>query len=71
MQEINEWKKIGDEDKKLIADFVSSNSAAVINLIRNKFPALYIGRTTDEVSRGWLMVAGLAEVKDFIKSCKK
>jgi len=71
MPEINEWKKIDDEDKKIITDFVSSNSAVVIDLMRNKFPALYIGRTIDEVSRGWLMVAGLAEVKEFIKSCKK
>jgi len=71
MTEIKEWKNLDDDDKKLIAGFVSSNSAAVREMMRNKFPGLYIGRADDEVSRGWLMIAGLSEVKNFIMSYKK
>lgn len=71
MTDINEWKKLGDEDKKIITDFVIANSAAVREMMRNRFPTLYIGRSTDEVSRGWLMIAGLTAVKDFIESFQK
>lgn len=70
MSDINDWKKLAEEDKKMITEFVSSNSSIVRDMMRNKFPTLYIGRTTDEVSRGWLMISGLSEVKDFIKSNK-
>jgi len=71
MSDINDWGKLSDDDKKLIAEFVSTNSAAVREMMRNKFPSLYIGRHPDEVARGWLMIAGLAEVKNFILSSKK
>jgi len=71
MSDINDWVKLSDEDKKLISDFVSSNSPAVREMMRNKFPSLYIGRHPDEVARGWLMIAGLNEVKTFINGYKK
>jgi len=71
MPDVNDWIKLEDEDKKIISDFVSSNSAIVREMMRNKFPSLYIGRHPDEVARGWLMIAGLAEVKNFILSFKK
>ena len=71
MLDINDWGKLSDDDKKLISEFVSSNSAAVREMMRNKFPSLYIGRHPDEVARGWLMIAGLNEVKTFISGYKK
>ena len=71
MSDITEWKKLIPEDKKQISDFVSSNSAAVREMMRNKFPSLYIGRHPDEVAIGWLMIAGLSSVKEFITGYKK
>ncbi len=71
MSEINDWKKLSEEDQNIILSFTASNTALVREMMRNKFPSLYIGRTTDEVSRGWLMIAGLSEVKLFIQSNKK
>ncbi len=71
MSDINDWVKLSDEDKKIVSDFVSSNSSAVREMMRNKFPSLYIGRHPDEVARGWLMIAGLNEVKTFISGYKK
>ncbi len=71
MSDINDWGKLSDDDQKLIAEFVSSNSAAVREMMRNKFPSLYIGRHPDEVARGWLMIAGFTEVRNFIASYKK
>lgn len=71
MPDVTDWKNLNDEDKKMISEFVTENSAVVRDMMRNKFPTLYIGRSTDEVSRGWLMIAGLSGVKDFIESCKK
>jgi len=71
MTDQNDWNKLSDEDKRNITDFVSSNSALVREMMRNKFPSLYIGSMPDQVVRGWLMIAGLSQVKDFIASCKK
>jgi hypothetical protein len=71
MSDVNDWKELNDEDKKLITTFVSINSGAVREMMRNKYPSLYIGRSSDEVSRGWLMIAGLSGIKDFISSYKK
>ncbi len=71
MTDINDWSKIDDKDRKLISDFIASNSAAVREMMRNRFPSLYIGRHPDEVARGWLMIAGLAEVKNFINNFTK
>jgi hypothetical protein len=71
MSDVNDWAKLSDEDKKIITDFTAANSAAVREMMRNKFPSLYIGRHPDEVARGWLMIAGLAEIKNFIVNLKK
>jgi len=71
MSDIKDWGKLDVEEKKLITEFVSSNSAIVREMMRNKFPSLYIGRMPDEVARGWLMIAGLTEVRDFILNYKK
>ncbi len=71
MSDRNDWNKLNQDDKDLIIKFVASNTAVVREMMRNKFPSLYIGRMTDEVARGWLMIAGLSEVKDFILSYKK
>ena len=71
MSDVNDWAKLSDEDKKNITDFAAANSAAVREMMRNKFPSLYIGRHPDEVARGWLMIAGLAEIKNFIGNFKK
>lgn len=71
MADVNDWAKLADEDKKNISDFIASNSAAVREMMRNKYPSLYIGRHPDEVARGWLMIAGLAEIKAFIENFKK
>lgn len=71
MSDVNDWAKLSDEDKKIITDFTAANSAAVREMMRNKFPSLYIGRHPDEVARGWLMIAGLAEIKNFIENFSK
>lgn len=71
MSDINDWAKLNDEDKKLISEFAASNSAIVREMMRNKFPSLYIGRMPDEVARGWIMISGLSEVKNFIMNFKK
>jgi len=71
MPAINDWNKLNEEDKKLILNFTASNSAIVREMMRNKFPSLYIGRMPEEVARGWLMIAGLSEVKDYILSRRK
>jgi len=71
MSDINDWAKLNDEDKKLISDFISLNSAIVREMMRNRFPSLYIGRHPDEIARGWIMIAGLSEVKNFITNFRK
>ena len=71
MSDINDWAELNDEDKKLISDFISSNSAIVREMMRNRFPSLYIGRHPDEIARGWIMIAGLSEVKNFIMNFNK
>ena len=71
MSDINDWAELNDEDKKLISDFISLNSAIVREMMRNRFPSLYIGRHPDEIARGWIMIAGLSEVKNFITNFRK
>lgn len=71
MSGINDWNKLSDDDKNLIMGFVASNSGAVREMMRNKFPSLYIGRATDQVAKGWLMIAGLDEIKKFIEDFSK
>lgn len=71
MTDSNSWETLSDEDKIFISNFVSSNNSIVREMMRNKFPSLYIGRTPGEVAKGWLMIAGIDEVKNYIGSFKK
>ena len=68
MPDIFEWNSLNEEEKLKIMKFVSENNALVREVMRNEFPTLYIGRATEEVARGWIMIAGREKVMNFINS---
>jgi len=68
MSDIFDWSKLGEEDKREVIKFVSENNSLVREVMRNEFPTLYIGRATEEVARGWVMIAGREKVMNFINS---
>ena len=68
MSDIFSWDKLCDEDKKAVMKFAAENNHLIREIMRNEFPSLYIGRETDEVARGWIMIAGREKVLAFIKS---
>lgn len=68
MSDIFTWDKLTGEDKAVIMKFVDDNNLMVREVMRKEFPSLYIGRATEEVAQGWLMIAGLEKVMSFIKS---
>lgn len=68
MPDIFDWNSLGEDDKIKIMKFVSENNSLVREVMRNQFPSLYIGRAPEEVARGWLMIAGLEKVMNFINS---
>ncbi|HOP63357.1 MAG TPA: hypothetical protein PK358_13965 [Spirochaetota bacterium] len=67
MPDIYNWDQLGDEEKNTIMKFVAENNSLVREVMRKEFPSLYIGRATDEVAKGWLMIAGLDKVMNFIR----
>lgn len=71
MTDITDWGELCEEDIRIISEFVNSNTGDVREMMRNKFPSLYIGRHPDEVAKGWLMIAGLSDVKKTISNFKK
>lgn len=68
MSDIFKWESVPDADKSLILKFVAENNTLVREVMRREFPSLYIGRATEEVAQGWIMIAGLEKVTGFIKS---
>ena len=66
MGDVFNWNELSAADRKLILDFVNDNNHAVREMMRNSFPDLYIGRESIEVARGWLMIAGLEEIKKYM-----
>lgn len=66
MADIFTWNELDDDDKRLILEFTVKNNSRIRDRVRNEFPDLYIGRSNEEVARGWLMIAGLAAVKRFM-----
>jgi len=68
MPDIFDWNSLGEDDKIKIMKFVSENNSLVREVMRNQFPSLYIGRAPEEVARGWLMIAGLEKVMNFMNS---
>lgn len=68
MSDIFSWDKLTSEDKMNIMKFVNENNSLVREVMRNEFPSLYIGRAPEEVAQGWLMIAGLEKVMNFIRS---
>lgn len=68
MPDIFTWDKVPDDDKAVIVKFVEENNTMVREAMRKEFPTLYIGRATDQVAQGWIMIAGLEKVMGFIKS---
>lgn len=68
MGDVFNWNELSTADKKLIIEFVNDNNHSVREMVRNRFPDLYIGRESIEVARGWLMIAGLEAVKTYIGS---
>lgn len=68
MSDIFDWGKLSEEDSRVIMKFVSENNSLVREVMRNEFPTLYIGRATEEVARGWVMIAGREKVMNFISS---
>ena len=68
MPDIFTWDKVPDDDKAVIVKFVEENNTMVREAMRKEFPTLHIGRATDQVAQGWIMIAGLEKVMGFIKS---
>jgi len=68
MPDIYSWDQLEDGDKNTIIKFVAENNSLVREIMRNEFPSLYIGRATEEVAKGWIMIAGLGKVMGFINS---
>lgn len=68
MPDIFDWDKLGEEYKQKILKFVAENNSLVREVMRNEFPSLYIGRATEEVARGWIMITGFEKVMNFINS---
>ncbi|GEM_PF-712924 len=66
MSDIFNWDSLNDEDKLKIMKFVAENNSLVREVMRNEFPSLYIGRSPDEVAKGWIMIAGREKVLGFI-----
>lgn len=66
MPEIFSWNELDDNDRKKILEFVTVNNSRIREKVRNEFPDLYIGRSNEEVAKGWLMIAGLSAVRKFI-----
>lgn len=66
MTDIFSWNELDDSDKKSILEFTANNNSRIRDKVRNEFPDLYIGRSNEEVARGWLMIAGLSAVKRFM-----
>ncbi|HPS57729.1 MAG TPA: hypothetical protein PK514_06445 [Spirochaetota bacterium] len=60
------WHELDDNDKKSILEFTAKNNSRIREKVRNEFPNLYIGRSNEEVAKGWLMIAGLSSVKRFM-----
>ncbi len=68
MSDIFRWDSVPDADKSMILKFVAENNTLVREVMRREFPSLYIGRATEEVAQGWIMIAGLDRVMAFIRS---
>ncbi|HON78659.1 MAG TPA: hypothetical protein PK544_09235 [Spirochaetota bacterium] len=67
MADIFEWSNVSEEDRKVILEYASVYPGEVKNDIRSSDPNIYSGGTPQQLAESWVIVCGLAHVKQYLE----